>query len=96
MTSHLLVYVEEGPQLGADGVKVPRWAAFRGCSLVEGRVGYPKYVLPLALGGAEMPIDVQFLRLLPGLEIRSTSNPVVHTRTSGSFSAVSTPIFATK
>ena len=54
------------------------------------------WILPLALGGAEMPIDVQFLRLLPGLEIRSTSNPVVHTRTWGSFSAVSTPIFATK
>ena len=32
----------------------------------------------------------------PGLNIRSTRNPLLHTSTSGSFSAVSTPIFASK
>ena len=36
------------------------------------------------------------LRRRTGLKVRSTCNPLLYTSTSGSFSAASTPIFASK
>ena len=40
--------------------------------------------------------QLQIAQQYPGLNMRSTGNPLLHSSASGSFSAVSTPIFASE